>query len=128
MRPCRPALPAAKSLTKTPEELLTQAKTPGGCADRTGHMQIPAGDSRQGSAEKLTDGEWITRWPIKDLLGNSKPRRKSMQDYFVGKELLISAYPTTAAHADQDLPFDASFAADMTPPVICRICSPALVN
>ena len=28
----------------------------------------------------------------------------------------------------QNLPFAESFAADMTPPVICRICSPALVN
>ena len=92
MRPCRPALPAAKSLTKTPEELLTQAKTPGGCADRTAHMQIPAGDSRQGSAEKLTDGECNTRWPIKDLPWNSIPRRKFMQDYFVGNDLFVSSH------------------------------------
>ena len=34
--------------------------------------------------------------------------------------------PTT--HADQDLPCDASFAADIAPPAICRICSPAFVN
>ena len=27
-----------------------------GVVDR--HMQIPAGDNRQGSAEKMTDGEW----------------------------------------------------------------------
>src|SRR3954463_3781550 len=32
------------------------------------------------------------------------------------------------ARPPQNLPFVESFAADMTPPVICRICSPALVN
>jgi hypothetical protein len=53
----------------------------------TAHMQIPAGDSRQGSAEKLTDGEWLARWPIKDLLGNSNPRRKFMQDYQIHARL-----------------------------------------
>jgi hypothetical protein len=57
------------------------------------HMQIPAGISRQGSAEKLTDGEWITRWPIKDLLWNSNPRRKFMQGYFVGNDLFVSSQP-----------------------------------
>ena len=34
------------------------------------HMQIPAGDSRQGSAEKMTDGERYTRWPVMDLPSN----------------------------------------------------------
>jgi len=34
------------------------------------HMQIPAGDSRQGSAEKMTDGERNTRWPVMDLPHN----------------------------------------------------------
>jgi len=33
-------------------------------------MQIPAGDSRQGSAEKMTDGECCTRWPVMDLPHN----------------------------------------------------------
>jgi hypothetical protein len=50
------------------------------------------------------------------------------QDYFVGNELFVSSFLTAGARACQNLPFDASFAADMTPPVICRICSPALVN
>lgn len=31
------------------------------------HMQIPAGYRRQGSAERMTDGEWFTRWPVMDL-------------------------------------------------------------
>jgi hypothetical protein len=31
------------------------------------HMKIPAGDSRQGSAERMTDGGWFTRWPVMDL-------------------------------------------------------------
>ena len=59
-----------------------------------------------------------------DLPHNSNPRRKSTQDYFVSSPYL----PTERWAARQDLSFDASFAADMTPPVICLICSPALVN
>ena len=50
-------------------------------------MQIPAGDSRQGSAEKMTDGERYTRWPVMDLPHDSNPWRKFMQDYFVGSGL-----------------------------------------
>ena len=34
------------------------------------HMQIPAGDNRQGSAEKMTGGERYTRWPVMDLPSN----------------------------------------------------------
>jgi hypothetical protein len=30
-------------------------------------MQIPAGLDRQGSAERMTDGERVTRWPVMDL-------------------------------------------------------------
>ena len=74
----------------------------------------------------MTDGEWYTRWPVMDLPHNSNPRRKSMQDYFVGSGL--SSLPVYGRDAHQDLPFVASFAADMTSPVICLICSPALVN
>ncbi len=74
----------------------------------------------------MTDGEWYTRWPVMDLPHNSNPWRKSMQDYFVGSELFLP--PVYRWGAYQDLSFDASFAADMTPPVICLICSPALVN
>jgi len=33
-------------------------------------VQIPAGGSRQGSAERLTNGEWVTRWPVKELRYN----------------------------------------------------------
>jgi hypothetical protein len=46
----------------------------------------------------------------------------------VGSELFIHAYLTNGAPAYQDLPFVASFAADIRPPVIWRICSPTLVN
>ena len=75
----------------------------------------------------MTDGERYTRWPVMDLPHNSNPRRKFMQDYFVGSGLLLPpVYRRGGAY--QDLSFDASFAADMTPPVICLICSPALVN
>ena len=65
--------------------------------------------------------------PIKDLRNDRNRRRKSVQDYLVGRELfLLARLMTVCAH--QNLPFDASLAADKTPPVICRICSPALVN
>ncbi len=37
----------------------------------------------------MTDGEWYTRWPVMDLPDNSNPRRKSMQDYFVGSGLFL---------------------------------------
>jgi hypothetical protein len=74
----------------------------------------------------MTDGECCTRWPVMDLPHNSNPRRKSMQVYFVGSGLSPPAVYHRETH--QDLPFVASFAADMTPPVICLICSPALVN
>ena len=50
-------------------------------------MQIPAGESRQGSAEKMTDGERYTRWPVMDLPHNRNPLRKSMQVHFVGSGL-----------------------------------------
>ncbi len=91
----------------------------------TANMQIPAGDSRQGSAEKMTDDERWTGAPVTDLPHNRNPRRKSMQVDLVGSD--YSRQRITAS-AHQDLPFVASFAADMTPPVICLICSPALVN
>ncbi len=74
----------------------------------------------------MTDGERYTRWPVMDLPHNRNPRRKSMQVHFVGSGL--SSSPVYHRGAHQDLPFVASFAADMTPPVICLICSPALVN
>jgi hypothetical protein len=74
----------------------------------------------------MTDGERYTRWPVMDLPPNSNPQRKSMQDYFVGRKLIPAHLPSGSAH--QDLPFVASLAADITPPVICLICSPALVN
>ena len=69
-----------------------------------------------------------------DLPDNSNSRRKSMQDYFVGSGLSSPLVYHRGALQDlhrgalQDLSFVASFAADMTPPVICLICSPALVN
>jgi hypothetical protein len=40
-------------------------------------------------------------------------------------ELIFAKVP---ARGRQGWPFDAFFAADITPPVICLICSPALVN
>jgi hypothetical protein len=40
-------------------------------------------------------------------------------------ELIFANVP---ARGRQGWPFDAFFAADITPPVICLICSPALVN
>jgi hypothetical protein len=40
-------------------------------------------------------------------------------------ELIFAKIP---ARERQGWPFDAFFAADITPPVICLICSPALVN
>ena len=44
----------------------------------------------------------------------------------VADELIFARYQRVRGH--QGWPFDAFFAADITPPVICLICSPALVN
>jgi hypothetical protein len=47
---------------------------------------------------------------------------------FCGQRLICVVATDDGTRASQNLLFDASFPADMTPPVICRICSPALVN
>ncbi len=61
-----------------------------------------------------------------DLPHNSNPWRKFMQDYFVGSD--YSPRRSVVGGTYHNLSFAAFFAADMTPPVICLICSPALVN
>ena len=90
-------------------------------------MQIPAGESRQGSAEKSTDGEW--RHPVarQGPALRLKSKAQIHARLFCGQGIIPAARLTTV-RAHQNLPFDASLAADKTPPVICRICSPALVN
>jgi hypothetical protein len=40
--------------------------------------------SRQGSAERMTNGGFLTRWPIMDLLPNSSLWHAPAQDFFVG--------------------------------------------
>src|SRR5258708_3267712 len=52
-------------------------------------MQIPAGESRQGSAERLTDGRWYTRWPVKDLRMKLKSTTRAHARSFYGQWIFV---------------------------------------
>jgi hypothetical protein len=90
-------------------------------------MQIPAGDGRQGSAEKMTDGEWLHPVARHGPAAQFKSMAQIHTRLFCGQRN-DSSRLSIVGGAYQGLFFDASFAADITPPVICLICSPAFVN
>jgi hypothetical protein len=75
----------------------------------------------------MTDGEWYHPVARQGPALQLKSMPQIHARLFCGQELFIPAYLTTGG-VPQNLPFDASFAADIAPPVICLICSPAFVN
>jgi hypothetical protein len=100
---------------------------------------MPTGISRKDDRRRVVK----PGGPSRTCAGNSSPARKSMQDHIVGSKNIPGNYSGRlfcftlvgerrarrwSGLASQGLPFDASLAAVMTPLLICRICSPALVN